>query len=110
MDRGESASAIAHHPAVRQSHVIIREDAPGDKSITAYVVGRAGAELEAGELRSFLRERLPAYMIPSAFINLEAIPLTPNGKIDRRALPAPGVELVAPGTYSPPSNQIEELL
>jgi len=110
IELGEIESVIAHHPAVRQSHVIIREDAPGDKRITAYVVSRAGAELEAGELRSFLRERLPAYMIPSAFINLEAIPLTPNGKIDRRALPAPGVELVAPGTYSPPSNQIEELL
>jgi len=84
---GEIEVALAQHPAVREAVVIAREDRPGDKRLVGYVVPHQAPTV--GELRRFLKEQLPDYMVPSAFVMLEALPLTPNGKIDRRALPAP---------------------
>ncbi len=89
IELGEIESNLATHPSVQRSVVITREDKPGDVCIVAYVV--CGAQPPApGALRSHLREKLPDYMLPQFFVSINAIPLLPNGKIDRGALPAPG--------------------
>jgi acyl-coenzyme A synthetase/AMP-(fatty) acid ligase len=81
---------LSHHPSVRENVPIVREDAPGDKRIVAYVVPQTGHLLPPGhELRRFLDNKLPNYMVPSAFVVLKSLPLTPNGKINTGALPAP---------------------
>jgi amino acid adenylation domain-containing protein/thioester reductase-like protein len=86
---GEIEAALNHHPAVRDVIVLAREDQPGRKRLVAYVIAQPDAALSGAELREFLATRLPAYMRPAAFVLLGAFPLTPNGKINRRALPAP---------------------
>mgnify|MGYP000963431175 CR=1 FL=1 len=93
IELGEIAAALKEHPALRDAVVVAREDAPGVKRLVAYLVRAAEAgPLPAGELREFLKQRLPDYMLPAAFVTLERLPLTPSGKIDRRALPAPDQE------------------
>jgi amino acid adenylation domain-containing protein len=89
IELGEIEAVLAQHSAIRQSVAVTREDVPGDKRLIAYWVPRENARVTAGELRELLKESLPEYMIPTAFVCLEALPLTPNGKVDRRALPAP---------------------
>ncbi|HEX2091631.1 MAG TPA: amino acid adenylation domain-containing protein, partial [Longimicrobiaceae bacterium] len=90
IEPGEVEAALREHPAVGEAVVVAREDMPGDRRIVGYLVGRDGAEVPVpAALRSYLRLRLPEYMVPSAFVVLEALPLTPNGKLDRRALPSP---------------------
>ncbi|MBV9774662.1 MAG: amino acid adenylation domain-containing protein, partial [Gemmatimonadetes bacterium] len=90
IELGEIETALRTHGAVRDAVVLVREDAPGDRRLVAYVVAAEGAETPAAaELRAHLRQRVPEYMIPGAFVALPELPLTPNGKVDRRALPAP---------------------
>src|SRR5262249_14596959 len=84
------------------------DDSPGGKRLVAYLVGHDGAVLEAAQLRSFLQGKLPDYMVPSAFVFLEALPLTPNGKLDRKALPAPDREPSA-DAYVAPRTATEEV-
>jgi amino acid adenylation domain-containing protein len=89
VEPGEIEAVLGQHLAVRETVVIAREVEPTDKRLVAYVVPARGCAPTAGELRSFLKEKMPEYMIPSTYVVLESLPLTPNGKVDRRALPAP---------------------
>jgi amino acid adenylation domain-containing protein len=103
IELGEIESNLAHHPQVARTVVIVREDTPGDVRLVAYVVPR-NVMPDALALREYLRDSLPEYMIPQRFVEIEAIPLLPNGKINRNELPAPAdsssfisCEFVAPG-------------
>ncbi len=108
VEPGEIESVLSSHPGVGAVAVLVREDSPGDRRLAAYVVPRA-EDLVLPELRTWLEERLPRYMVPSAWMALDALPLTPNGKLDRAALPVPergaGRE-----SYVPPRTAVEELL
>src|SRR5438128_12628518 len=77
------------HEAVREVVVIAREEEAGEKRLVAYLVGASDAAVSQSELRKYLKERLPEYMVPSAYVKLEQMPMTANGKLDRKALPAP---------------------
>jgi amino acid adenylation domain-containing protein len=111
IEAGEIESVLARHPAVSESAVITREDAPGDQQLVAYLVAHGDAEPAAGELRSFLKQTLPDYMIPSRFVAMQKLPLTPNGKVDRRALPAPSSLTADIGlTYIAPRSLLEHKL
>jgi amino acid adenylation domain-containing protein/non-ribosomal peptide synthase protein (TIGR01720 family) len=109
VELGEIESVLASHPAVRETVVVAREDVPGDARLVAYVVA-AGEAAGAEALRAFLRTRLPEHMVPSALVAMDALPLSPNGKIDRRALPAP--ERGGRGTeaFVAPRTPVEETL
>ncbi|MBI5649976.1 MAG: amino acid adenylation domain-containing protein [Chloroflexi bacterium] len=89
IELGEIETLLREHPAVRDAVPFARHDSPGEKRLVAYVIAREN--LEGLELREFLRAKLPAYMLPSAFVMLENLPLNASGKVDRRALPAPDV-------------------
>jgi amino acid adenylation domain-containing protein len=89
IELGEIETVLCQHPAVRAAVVIAREDTAGDKRLVAYLVAGAGGPPAHNALRSFLKEYLPEYMVPSTFVMLEQLPLTPNGKVNRQALPAP---------------------
>ncbi|WP_278973153.1 non-ribosomal peptide synthetase, partial [Planktothrix agardhii] len=106
IELGEIEAVIGQNEDVQSACVIAREDSPGDKRLVAYVVPQPEITLTIDEIRQFLKAKLPDYLVPNAFVILEALPLTPNGKIDRRALPAP--DLQGKGEYIAPRNPIEE--
>ena len=134
IELGEIEVALAAYPAVRQAVVLAREDVPGDKRLVAYIVptSQESPPYEYSEqalvqaeqvlqqqnsiahlvpqLRSYLKARLPNYMVPSAFVVLEAFPVTPSGKVDRRALPVPEIRPADLPTFVAPRTPIEEML
>jgi amino acid adenylation domain-containing protein len=89
IELGEIEAALDQHPAVREAVVLAREDTPGEKRLVAYVVAEQESRPTANDLRSFLKEKLPEHMVPVVFVPLDALPLMPNGKVDRLALPVP---------------------
>ncbi|MFB7631342.1 amino acid adenylation domain-containing protein, partial [Streptomyces sp. NPDC056149] len=101
IELGEVESALTALPGVMAARALIREDRPGDKRLVAYLVADAGQEVDAVELRRSLTVALPDYMVPAAFVVLDALPLLPNGKVDRRALPAPEPDTHRAGGQAP---------
>ncbi|RYZ33734.1 MAG: non-ribosomal peptide synthetase, partial [Myxococcaceae bacterium] len=110
IELGEVEAALGAQPSIRDVVVVVREDAPGDKRLVAYVVAQAGQTVDATSLRSALKGRLPEYMVPSAFVTLEALPLNANGKVDRKALPKPEVGVERTHVYVAPRTQTEQVL
>ena len=104
IELGEIQSALTALDGVQQAAVIASEDRPGDKRLVGYVTGT----VDPAEARAALAERLPAYMVPAAVVALEALPLTVNGKLDTRALPAPDYQDA--DHYRAPGNAVEEIL
>ena len=104
IELSEIEIALTEQPSIKHAAVIVREDQPGVKQIVAYVVG--GTETKMEDLREALKRRLPEYMVPSAFVALESLPLTPHGKLDRKALPAP--DRTSGQEYVAPRNKTEE--
>src|SRR5581483_9471138 len=107
IELGEIEAALNEHPAVAQAVVLAREDEPGEKRLVGYVVGQR--QVSSQELREYLRERLPEYMVPGVFVELAEMPLTANGKLDRRALPRPQLE-PADSAYVGPRTAVEEIV
>ena len=118
IELGEIEAALRRHPAVRQAVAVVRDDRttarrrPGGRRLVAYVVPEPTAETTVPELRAVLEQSLPGYMVPSAFVLLDALPLTPNGKVDRRALPAPDGDRagLADGFVAPRTAVEEDLV
>ncbi|TFI50883.1 amino acid adenylation domain-containing protein [Mastigocladus laminosus UU774] len=110
IELGEIEATLSQHPHVQASCVIAREDVPGDKRLVAYIVPQPQVTPTISVLRSFLKEKLPEYMVPSAIVILESLPVTPNGKIDRRALRAPEPSSESREKYVAPRTPIEEIL
>ncbi|HLJ26306.1 MAG TPA: amino acid adenylation domain-containing protein [Candidatus Angelobacter sp.] len=110
IELGEIESALESHPNVAQSVVLAREDQSGSKRLIAYLIKRTGAEsAKASELEEYLKVRVPEYMVPVAFVELEKWPLSHNGKIDRKSLPQPDVD-TSEREYVTPRNPTEETL
>ncbi len=94
IELGEIEALLVNHPSVREAVVLAREDRPNDRRLAAYFVPHNGTVPSSSELRSWLKPRLPDYMVPSAFVALAALPLTENGKVNRESLPAPRFETI----------------
>ncbi|MGC1963553.1 MAG: thioesterase domain-containing protein, partial [Candidatus Sulfotelmatobacter sp.] len=111
IEMGEIEAVLRQHGAVNETVVVVREDTPGNQRLVAYVVPAHESASIASELREFLKAKLPEYMVPSAFVPLKAMPLTPNGKVNRRALPAPDQTDLAPtAKFAAPKDVIESRL
>ena len=110
IELGEINALLNEHPSVQASVVIAREDLPGDKRLVAYIVPVAGSHRDEESLREAIRQRLPDYMEPTAFVWMESLPLTPNGKIDRAALPRPSLESLREKEFIAPRTPVEEAL
>jgi len=107
IELGEIETAILAQAGIKTCVVVVREDQPGDKVLTAYVVPEPGHSVALDELRSSLIGRLPAYMVPSAYAVLDALPMTPNKKVDRKALPAPVIVQSEAAPSTEPEDNVE---
>ncbi|MFZ0634350.1 MAG: amino acid adenylation domain-containing protein [Candidatus Acidiferrales bacterium] len=111
IELGEIETLLVKAPGVSQSVVAAREDGSGAQRLIAYVIAQPGSQPDPGALRAFLAQQLPEYMVPSIFMTLESFPLTPNGKVDRKALPTPdGQRLIGSTTYVSPGTETERSL
>jgi amino acid adenylation domain-containing protein len=111
VELGEIEAVLVKHPMVRDVVVLAREEGGGEKQLVGYVVSNGTGIPTTNELRSSLKERLPDYMMPSVFVLLEALPLLPNGKVNRRALPLPeSVSPVLAATYEAPCSEVERVI
>jgi amino acid adenylation domain-containing protein len=111
IELGEVEAVLSQHPAVRESVVLAREEGPGDTRLIAYVVAPQPPGPSTSDLHAFLQAELPHYMIPSAFVLLESLPLSPNGKVDRRGLPAPDqTRPTLADAFVAPRTPVEEVL
>jgi amino acid adenylation domain-containing protein len=112
IELGEIEAQLARYERVKEVVVVAREDIPGEKRLVAYVVPQEGVdgELSVEDIRGYLRSLLPEYMVPSAIVALDHLPLTSNGKLDRRALPLPPLEAFSSRQYEAPQGEVEEVL
>ncbi len=110
IELGEVEAVLSQHQDVEGCCAIARDDTPGDKRLVAYVVAHGDCTLTSSQLRQFLKTKLPEYMVPSAFVILESLPLTPSGKVDRRALPTPDLQSDRQEKYVAPRTPVEEML
>ncbi|MGH3813456.1 MAG: amino acid adenylation domain-containing protein, partial [Pseudonocardiaceae bacterium] len=111
IEPGEIETALLRHPQLTEAAVLAREDVPGDKRLVGYVVSAGDGEIPtSAELRGFLGEVLPDYMVPSAFVMLDELPLNPNGKLDRKALPAPDFGAATRAGYVAPRTEAERIV
>ena len=110
IELGEIETVLREYAGVSEAVVVAREDVPGEKRLVGYVVSAAGEAPESTELRAYLKQRLPGYMVPSAIVRLERMPFTGSGKINRKALPAPDPNGSSSLQYEPPLGELEERL
>ena len=110
IELGEIEAQLLQHPLVKETAVLSREDSPGDQRLVAYIVPTAPPSPSVEDLRTYLKARIPDYMVPSAFVLLDTLPLTPHGKLDRHGLPAPDLKAYVNRQYEPPQGEIEEIL
>ena len=113
IELGEIESRLREHDGLREVVVVLREDGGGEKQLVVYYTAReemSGEKLGAEQLRAHLTARLPEYMVPSAYVVMTALPLTVNGKVDRRALPSPDIDAYGLGTYEDPQGETEMAL
>ncbi|PLZ98347.1 non-ribosomal peptide synthetase [Fischerella thermalis CCMEE 5268] len=111
IELGEIEAVLGQHPKVREIVVVTREDIPKNHRLVAYIVTHSENTFSVHELRDYLKEKLPDYMVPSTFIKLDKLPLTPNGKIDRSALPAPDIQRPdLQEVYEAPNSEVERAI
>jgi len=110
IELGEIEAVLAAHPNVKSCAVLAREDEPGTKRLVGYVVSKKGEAPASGELRAFLHENLPEYMVPAHYVILDTLPLTPNGKVDRKVLPAPSTRTAGGGMGGAPQTQTQKTI
>ena len=110
IELGEVEANLRQHTRVREAVVIAREDVPGDKRLVAYLTQTDEAPLSVEDLRTHLKLALPEYMVPSAFVTLTTLPISPNGKLHRKALPAPGLDAYSVTNYVSPQGEVEQTL
>ncbi len=110
VELGEIESVLTEHKEVVQGVVVVREDQPGDKRLVAYFVPASKHTLSITELRNHLQKKLPEYMIPQQFVEMDSMPVTPSGKLDRRALPVPQEESKTEEVYVAPQSEVEKII